>query len=566
MKEPTPIELGMELGGYELVQITSWEPATHTVYGGRSQAGREVVVKVISARLTADRQYKRWFQRVAKARASLDGPNLLPFLTWGESYDRLYFVLARPPGPNLAEELADVPYHPERAIEVITEVAAGVTAGHGEGLVYRGLDSNEVWVPYEGEAMVGDFGIARPWSGTLAETTRVNHGVTPEELDEEDRTMSGDVYGIGCLLVEALTGEPPFPGTEPHHVAHAHLVQEPPRVTERQPDLPSAIDDVIFRVLSKEPEERYADPAQLIVAAAEALGVDVPVAGRSENAALVAAPVPDAPAEAEPGDGGEPEAEHDGAVVTATQVTPVPDAPAQAENQDETTADADEDPPADAAGANGQPPADAETDERPAPGRPQPRRDLGPAPDPPRFDPAAEPVVGDTTRPRRGLFIGALLAVVLAMGAAGYLLGNSGGDESASAPPASAPADSPGQADAADEAEWLAAVAPATQRLSTARAAGRRTLATADTNAGQARAATGVARAYDGAANTVAAAPGDVAGADALVDSMRSAASAYRQLAAAVRSKNASRYRRAAARAIGRDADVQDALDEINSG
>ena len=185
---------------------------------------------------------------------------------------------------------------PARALAICSQVANALDAAHAKGLVHRDVKPSNVLLDANEHVYLADFGLTRrldEQGGPAGEGRSVGTPayLAPEQIEGGSVDGRTDVYSLGCLLYECLTGEAPFAGGSRLAVAWAHLEEEPPSASERRPELPEAIDAVIRKAMAKEPEDRYSTCAALITAAEEALGLRRSPPLRRRTALLLVAAV-----------------------------------------------------------------------------------------------------------------------------------------------------------------------------------------------------------------------------------------------------------------------------------
>jgi hypothetical protein len=246
----------------------------------------QVGLKVLRPDLAQDPDFRERFLREARSAASLDHPNVVPMYDAGEAAGSLFIAMRYVEGTDLARVLAtEGDLEPARAIAILRQVAEALDEAHRHGLVHRDVKPANVLIAIpsarQGEhAFLTDFGLVKPASD--ASLTRggmfigTRDYVAPELLMSNDADGRADQYGLACVLYQTLTGSVPFPRDFEAAVITAHLAMEPPPVGELHPGLPAALDDVIRRGMAKDRERRYRDCAELIAAAAAALGVGPP--------------------------------------------------------------------------------------------------------------------------------------------------------------------------------------------------------------------------------------------------------------------------------------------------
>lgn len=240
------------------------------VYRARDRRlGRDVAVKVLAPHLLQEPGAARQLQREARSAASIRHPGVVAVHDAGSDGDTHYLVMELVEGPTLSEVLAaEGPLPPDRAAAMAAAIADAVQAAHERGVVHRDLKPSNVLFDADGAVRVTDFGIAHAAGGTTTATaTALIAGsvpyLAPEQARGEDPSPAADLYALGCLLFESLTGRRPFTGATSAALIAAHLHADPPRPSEVRPDLPPWLDDAVVRALAKDPAERQPDAAAL---------------------------------------------------------------------------------------------------------------------------------------------------------------------------------------------------------------------------------------------------------------------------------------------------------------
>ena len=251
------------LGRYEL-EDTLGVGGMSTVYRAHDRVlERPVAVKVLHTRLGADAESVRRFRGEARAVARLSHPNIIAVLDRGVSDGREFIVLELVEGDDLRRVLdRDGRLPVARALAVVLDVAAGLAYAHDNGFVHRDVKPQNILVTPDGAAKLVDFGIARAARGGSAETLTgtllgTSAYISPEQAQGQQVTPASDVYSLGVVLYELLTGSVPYVGESFLIVAMKHVNEPPPRLSDR-PDIPPRLARAVERALAKLPEERFA--------------------------------------------------------------------------------------------------------------------------------------------------------------------------------------------------------------------------------------------------------------------------------------------------------------------
>ena len=248
-------------GRYELEKLVGSGGMSNVFRAHDRLLERTVAMKILHEQYTRDEDYVERFRREARAVAQLAHPNIVTVIDRGEQEGRQYIVFEYIEGENLKELTASGPLEPQEAIRLAIQVARALSFAHDRGLVHRDVKPQNVLLNDDGQAKVTDFGIARSLdvhgvtqTGTVLGTSDY---IAPEQARGQKVDPKTDIYSLGAVLYELLTGEVPYSGDNFVAVAMRHVNEPPPSVLDRRPDCPLRLDLAIQRAMAKDPEERY---------------------------------------------------------------------------------------------------------------------------------------------------------------------------------------------------------------------------------------------------------------------------------------------------------------------
>ncbi len=234
------------------------------VYQGRDTLlNRTVAIKVLHSQFSADEAFVKRFRREAQAAANLTHPSIVGIYDWGQAQGTYFIVMELVDGRSLRDVLkSEGALLPRRATEIAAETAAALSIAHQGGLVHRDVKPGNILLSKDGSVKVTDFGIARAFDDS-AELTRTGAVIgtatyfSPEQAQGATADERSDVYALGVVLYEMLTGRPPFLGDSPMAVAFQHVSTEAPAPSTLNPDVAEDLDRVVAKALRKDPEARY---------------------------------------------------------------------------------------------------------------------------------------------------------------------------------------------------------------------------------------------------------------------------------------------------------------------
>jgi YVTN family beta-propeller protein len=273
--------VGSRLGSYVVEGVVGRGGMGVVYRATQERLGRTVAIKVIAPDLARDPDFRRRFDRESELAASIEHPNAVPIYEAGEGPDgNLYIAMRLIEGPDLGGLLSQEQWlEAPRAVSLIEQVAGALDAAHSRGLVHRDVKPSNVLIGDAGGrdwAYLTDFGLTKAvtdaseltgsgqWVGTL-------DYASPEQIQGSPVDARSDVYSLGCVLYEAVSGQVPFERDDKVARLYAHLNDPPPRLSEQVPDAPAALDGVIDRALAKDPADRYPSAGDLARAATAAV-------------------------------------------------------------------------------------------------------------------------------------------------------------------------------------------------------------------------------------------------------------------------------------------------------
>jgi predicted Ser/Thr protein kinase len=281
-------------GRYELEELVGSGGMSGVYRAHDTLLERDVALKILHEHYTADDDYVERFRREARAVAQLSHPNIVTVIDRGEEDGRQFIVFEFVDGKTLKDCLEESgPMPVRRALELAIQVAHGLAFAHDNGLVHRDVKPQNVILNGDGQAKVTDFGIARSLevqgvtrSGTVLGTSSY---IAPEQASGGSVEPATDVYSLGAVLFELLTGRVPFTGESFVSVAMQHVTEPPPSVLDLRPDATVRVANAVDRALAKDPADRFAsmhDFAAELEGCLAALGAEP-----GEDATLVQPPV-----------------------------------------------------------------------------------------------------------------------------------------------------------------------------------------------------------------------------------------------------------------------------------
>ena len=291
----TDYQSGFELAGYRIESVIGRGGMAVVYRAEDTRLGRKVALKVLTPVLAHNEQFQQRFIRESRLAASLDHPNIVPIYEAGEADGQLFIAMRYVAGSDLKVLLSQEGGLPlARLLRIFVQIGDALDAAHELGLVHRDVKPGNILVTstaehsghgYSDHVYLTDFGLTKRTTSLSGALTGTGHFlgtvdyVSPEQIQGAPVGPATDIYALGCVLYECLTGQLPFHRDDDAALLWAHLVEAPPPVSGVRPDLPAAVDDVVARAMAKAPEERYSSCHDLVRDLELALDVAVQLPG-----------------------------------------------------------------------------------------------------------------------------------------------------------------------------------------------------------------------------------------------------------------------------------------------
>jgi serine/threonine protein kinase len=245
----------VEIAGHRLEELLG-EGATGLVY----KASGGVAVKILRPERADEQVPRARFLREARVAAQIESSHVVPILELGEADGAVYLVMPLYTSSLAGRLRASGPVDVAEATDLAAQLGRGLDALHAVGILHRDVKPSNVLLDADGVAALADFGLARaPDSTRLTHEGQVLgslHYLAPELIEGAEATPATDIYALGCLLYEAVVGEPPFVGRRPAELGFAHLAEHPPDPRERRPELSAHVAEALLNPLEKDPSAR----------------------------------------------------------------------------------------------------------------------------------------------------------------------------------------------------------------------------------------------------------------------------------------------------------------------
>ena len=312
---PTEEPTGLIAGRYQVLELLGRGGMGHVHAGMDHQLDRPVAIKFLRADLADQTALRDRFEREARAAARIVHPNVVGVFDIGEHDGVPYIVMERLSGRNLADELVAGPMRDDRVRAIASDLLAGLSAAHRLGVLHRDIKPGNVLLTDTAQVKLADFGIAK-LDGDRHNTTvgsifgTVSY-LAPERLAGHPATPSSDVYSVGVVLFEALTGEAAFRAETPLALARAVAHDQPTFTNEQRRELDPALTAAVERAIAKDPNARFTSAEEMVAAINAPLAPDqtptdrastTSTSGATATRAMPVAPTAVLPTDARPAD------------------------------------------------------------------------------------------------------------------------------------------------------------------------------------------------------------------------------------------------------------------------
>jgi serine/threonine protein kinase len=269
--------IGRTLGNFRIVDQAGVGGMATVYKAFDPNTDRYVAIKILPEYHAKDPEFTERFRREAKAVAMLEHPHIIPVFTYGEAEGITYLVMRYLDTGSLADRIKQGPLPLQEASRILNQLASALDYAHKQGVIHRDIKPSNVLLDKEGNAYLTDFGIAKivdaaidlTGSGMMVGTPQY---MSPEQCrGEKNITSASDIYSLGIVLYEMLTGRSPFVAETPLAVIQMHLNEPLPLPRKLRPDLPEIIENIILKALAKDPAARYATCSDMASALTQAI-------------------------------------------------------------------------------------------------------------------------------------------------------------------------------------------------------------------------------------------------------------------------------------------------------
>ena len=286
-------KIGAEFGGYRLESLIGHGGMSIVYRAQHLSLERTVALKLLAPQLSEDEAFRERFLRESRMAAGLDHPNVIPIFEAGEEEGVFFIAMRYVDGLDLKTVLKrEGPLPLDRTSSIIGQVANALEAAHAKGLVHRDVKPANILIASRfgqeetDHVYLSDFGVVKHGASRPLTQTGMFVGTaeyaSPEQIEGKELDGRADVYALGCVLYECLTGDPAYDKDSEVALMYAHLLEPPPVAGAKRPDLPPEVDVVVAKAMAKARDDRFQSPRELAVALREAIGAPATSAGATQ--------------------------------------------------------------------------------------------------------------------------------------------------------------------------------------------------------------------------------------------------------------------------------------------
>ncbi|MBI1259508.1 MAG: protein kinase [Chloroflexi bacterium] len=263
--------IGQQLGDYTIESLLGQGGMARVYRAVDPNLNRVVAIKVIDPGVVEDPEYTRRFKREAQTVAKLNHPNIVSLYQFGLSGTVYFMAMAFIDGVDLDWLINDYGHDSHNMgypdlLRIITQVASALDYAHGQGVIHRDIKPGNILLNRQGRAFLTDFGLVRDMAiPTLGEIFGSPKYMSPEQaINSANAVPQSDLYSLGIVLYEMVTGHVPFSGGHPNDIALMHIEEPPPSPRQFNPSLSPALEAIILKLLEKRPEDRFQTGAEVV--------------------------------------------------------------------------------------------------------------------------------------------------------------------------------------------------------------------------------------------------------------------------------------------------------------
>lgn len=255
--------IGKRIGGrYKILKLIGGGGMSNVYLAHDAILDRDVAIKILRYNFSDEDELHRRFQREASSSTSLTHPNIVSIYDVGEEDDMYYLVMEYIKGQTLKQYIQQyAPLSPQRAVKIMVQLTSAIANAHQNQIIHRDIKPQNILMDEDGNVKISDFGIAMALSATSFTKTNsvlgTVHYLSPEQARGGIATVKSDMYALGIVLYELLTGQLPFSGESAVSIALKHLQSETPSVRQIVPSIPQSLENVVLKATAKDPRYRY---------------------------------------------------------------------------------------------------------------------------------------------------------------------------------------------------------------------------------------------------------------------------------------------------------------------